>query len=51
MAIQQYENKALANVQVKVQPKTSVYYRTITKALAETHMECHTFELKEERSY
>jgi hypothetical protein len=32
---QQYEIKALTDNQLKVQPKTSERYRTITKALAE----------------
>jgi hypothetical protein len=36
---------------VKVQPKTSESYRTSIKALAEKHMEFHTYKLKEERSY
>jgi hypothetical protein len=47
IANQQYEIKALADNQVKVQPKTSESYRTIIKALAEKRTECHTCELKE----
>jgi hypothetical protein len=37
IAKQQYEIKALADNQVKVQPKTYESYRTIIKALAEKH--------------
>jgi hypothetical protein len=51
IAKQQYEIKALADNQVKVQPKTSESYRTIIKALAEKRTEFHTYKLKEERSY
>jgi hypothetical protein len=35
IAKQQYEIKALADNQVKIQPKTSQSYRTSTEALAE----------------
>jgi hypothetical protein len=48
---QQYEIKALADNQIKAQPKTSESYRTITKALVEKHAEFYTYKLKEERSY
>jgi hypothetical protein len=51
IATQQYEIKALAHNQVKVQPKTSESYRTVTKALAEKCVQFHTYKLKEERSY
>jgi hypothetical protein len=51
IAIQQYEVKALAQNQVKVQPKTSESYRIIIKAVAENHTQFHTYKLKEERSY
>jgi hypothetical protein len=44
---QQYEIKALAENQVKAQPKTSDSYRTITKALADKRTEFHTYKLKE----
>jgi hypothetical protein len=37
IAKQQYEIKALADSQVKVQPKTSESYRTIIEALADKH--------------
>jgi hypothetical protein len=47
IAIQQYEAKALAHNQVKVQPKTSESYRIITKALAEKCMQFHIYKLKE----
>jgi hypothetical protein len=45
-----HEIKALADNQVKVQPKTSESYRTITKALAEKRTQFHMYRLKEERS-
>jgi hypothetical protein len=48
---QQYEIIALADNQVKFQPKTSESYRTIIKALAENHTEFHTYKLKKGRSY
>jgi hypothetical protein len=51
IVIQQYEVKALAHNQVKVQPKTSESYRTIIKALAEKRTQFHTYKLKEERFY
>jgi hypothetical protein len=51
IAIQQYEVKALAHNQVKVQPKTSESYRIIIKAFTEKRMHFHTYKLKEERSY
>jgi hypothetical protein len=41
IATQQYEVKALAHNQVKVQPKTSESYRIIIKALAEKCMQFH----------
>jgi hypothetical protein len=47
---QQYETKALADNQVKVQPATTDSYRGITKALAEKQTEFHTYK-PEERSY
>jgi hypothetical protein len=48
---QQYEIKAAADNQVKVQPKTSESYKTIIKSLAKKHVEFHIYKLKEERSY
>jgi hypothetical protein len=51
IAKQQYEIKALADNQVKVQPKTYESYRTVIKALAKKHTEFHTYKLKEERTY
>jgi hypothetical protein len=51
IAKQQYEIKALADNQVKVQPKTSESYRTMIKVLAEKRTEFGTYKLKEERSY
>jgi hypothetical protein len=51
IAFQQYEVKALAQNQVKVQPKTSESYRIITKVLAEKRMQFHTHKLKEEKTY
>jgi hypothetical protein len=53
IAKQQYKIKALADNQVKIQPKTSEFYRVIykSKALAEKRTEFHTWKLKEERSY
>jgi phage I-like protein len=49
IAKHQYEIKALADNQVKVQLNTSESYRTIKKALAEKRTEFHTYKLKEER--
>jgi hypothetical protein len=51
IAKHQYEIKALADNQVKVQPKTYKFNRTIIKALAEKRTEFHTYKLKEEGSY
>jgi hypothetical protein len=51
IAIQQYEDKALAHNQVKVRHKASDSYRTITKALARKHTEFNTYKLKEDISY
>jgi hypothetical protein len=51
LASHQYELKALAHHQVKVQPKSSDSYRIITKALIEKHTKFHTYKLKEERTY
>jgi hypothetical protein len=48
---QKHKIKALAGNEVKVQPKTSESYRTITKVFAEKHVEFHTYKLKEEISY
>jgi hypothetical protein len=48
---QQYEITALADNQVKVQPKTFESDTTITKGLAEKCAEFHTYKLKEERRY
>jgi hypothetical protein len=45
----QYEIKALAANQIKIQPKTSKSYRQITKALAEKHMAFHTYKPKEQK--
>jgi hypothetical protein len=45
-----YEIKALADNQVKDQPKNSESYRTIINALAEKRSELRTYKLKE-RSY
>jgi hypothetical protein len=45
IAKQQYEIKALADNQVKVQPKTEA------KTKAEKHIEFYTYKFKEERSY
>jgi hypothetical protein len=49
IAKQQYEIKALADNQVKVQPKTSESYRTIIKALAKKRTEFHTYKKEEGR--
>jgi hypothetical protein len=46
IAIQQYEVKALAHNQVKVQPKTSESYRIIIKALADKSTQFHMYKLK-----
>jgi phosphoenolpyruvate carboxylase len=51
IAKQQFEIKALADNQVKVQPKTSESYRKIMKALAEKCMLVQAYKLKKERSY
>jgi hypothetical protein len=51
IAKQQYDVKALAHNQVKVQPKTSESYRTSIKALADIRMQFHMYKLKEARSY
>jgi hypothetical protein len=48
IAKEQYEIKALANNQVKVQPKTAECYSTIVKTLAERRTELDTYKLKEE---
>jgi hypothetical protein len=45
---QQYEIKALADNQVKFQPKTFECYGTIVNALAERCTKFHTYKLKEE---
>jgi hypothetical protein len=45
---QEYEIKALADNQVKLQPKTFDSYRTGTKALAEKRTEFHSYKLKED---
>jgi hypothetical protein len=45
-----YETKALAQNQVKDQPKTSDAYRAIVKALADKRTEFHTYKPKEERN-
>jgi hypothetical protein len=50
VAAHQYETKALADNQVKVQPATTDTYRAITKVLAENQTEFHTYNPKE-RSY
>jgi hypothetical protein len=50
-AIQQYEVKAFAHNQVKVQPKKSEFYRIIIIALDKKRTHFHTYKLKEERSY
>jgi hypothetical protein len=47
---QQYEIKALAHNQVRIQPKTPDNYNTIIKALTGKNTS-HTFKPKEERSY
>jgi hypothetical protein len=47
IAIQQYEVKALAHNQVKVQLKTSESYRIIMKALTEKGTHFHKYKLKE----
>jgi hypothetical protein len=44
VAAHQYETKALADNQVKVQPATTDSYRAITKALAEKQTEFHTYK-------
>jgi hypothetical protein len=46
-----YEIKALAQNQVKVQPKSSDCYRIITKALIDRNTPFHTNKPKEERAY
>jgi hypothetical protein len=44
----EYEIKALAGNRVKIQPKTSESYKTITKALTEKHKAFHKYKPKEE---
>jgi hypothetical protein len=44
IAKQQYEIKALADNQVKVQPETSESYRKIIKALAEKRADYHIYK-------
>jgi hypothetical protein len=51
IAKQQYEIKAPADNQVKVQTKTSESYRITIKALAEKRSQFHTYKLKEQRNY
>jgi hypothetical protein len=51
IAIQQYEVKALAHNQVKVQPTTSESYRIIIKDLAEKRTHFYTYKIKEEKLY
>jgi hypothetical protein len=46
-----FEVKALAQNQVKVQPKPPDSYRLITKAILDCNTQFHTFKLKEERTY
>jgi hypothetical protein len=47
----QYEIKASSGNQVKVKPKTSKSYRTITKTLAKKHMAFHTYKPKAVRNH
>jgi hypothetical protein len=47
IAFHRNQAKALADNQVKAQPKTSESYRTIIKALAEKDTQFHTYKLKE----
>jgi hypothetical protein len=51
IAYLQNEIKALAGNRVKIQPKTSETYRTITKSVAEKRTAFHTYKPKEERNY
>jgi hypothetical protein len=51
VAAHQYETRALADSQVKVQPASTDSYRAITKGLAERQTEFRTYNPKEERSY
>jgi hypothetical protein len=51
MSKPQYNIKALAGSQVKVQPKTSECYGTVVKTLSGKLTEFHIYKLKEERSY
>lgn len=46
-----YEIKVLNNDQVKVQPKNTEAYTSITKALIDKKTEFHTYKIKEERSF
>lgn len=46
-----YEIKVLGYDQIKVQPKTVEYYKTITQALIDKKTEFHTYRPKEERSF
>jgi hypothetical protein len=46
IAKQQYELKALSNNQIKIQPKPSESYQTITQGLTEKRTEFHTHRLK-----
>jgi hypothetical protein len=48
---QLYEIKALAQNQVKIQPKTSGSYRLIIKALLDRNTQFHIYKPKEERTY
>ena len=47
----QYEIKALAQNQVRIQPTSPDAYRSIVKVLAEKNTTFHTFKPKEDRSY
>jgi hypothetical protein len=51
IVLQQYKIKALAQNQVRIQPKTPDAYRAIIKALTEKNTSFYTFKSKEERSY
>lgn len=51
IAKDEYDIKILYNDEVKILPKTSEKYTTITKALSERNTEFHTYQLKQARNF
>lgn len=51
IACEEYEIKILKGEEVKIQPKTTLAYRTIVKELQKKGTEFHTYKLKQDRSF